>query len=327
MICRAKAGGWCTTTAVAVAAGWPDPRWRLVVEADTSGGTIVSRAGIQPAPGLVELAARARPGAGVDVLATCTQRLRCGVPVVAGPVRARQAAAAVNTLCAAPDVLAGAAGTLVIVDVGQLAPEAVAWPLTHAADGALVCAPPTLDGLAAAAGLAGELCQACPRVWLAVCGPGDYPDRQVAEAMAPVPLVAHLPADPHVAAGLWSATSLPGRRSRLRQAADDLARRLATDLPVAPTPQPRTAHHDPAASTPAASTPPAAPAPEAAPPALPSRPPTPSVPASSIPASESASSGSSSSGPESCWPLASAWPSPIRALAGDPTIPGGNGHD
>jgi hypothetical protein len=224
--------------ALAVASCWPDPRWVPLVEADVSGGAVAARARVGFAPGLVELAADARPGAGVEVLARHTQRLACGVDVVVGPVRTRQAGAAVAALAACPEVLAGGDGTLVLVDVGQLAPGSAAWPLLTSAAGVVVCTAPTLEGLAAGIGLLEELRAArlAGRVWLVLCGPGEYcRPAEVEEATGGVPVAGVLPWDARTAAALYR----PGgavTRTALGGAGRRLAVRLATDL-SAPTPQ------------------------------------------------------------------------------------------
>jgi hypothetical protein len=238
LVCRAKSGGWASTTGLAVAACWPDPRWVPLVEADVSGGAVAARARVGFAPGLVELAADARPGAGVEVLARHTQRLACGVDVVVGPVRARQAGATVAALAACPGVLAGGDGTLVLVDVGHLAPGSAAWPLLAGAAGMVVCAAPTLEGLAAGIGLLEELraARVAGRVWLVLCGPGEYGrPAEVEEAAGGVPVAGVLPWDARTAAALYR----PGgavTRTALGRAGRRLAVRLATDLST-PTPQ------------------------------------------------------------------------------------------
>jgi hypothetical protein len=261
VFCRAKAGGCVTTTALAVAACWPVPGPVTVVEADASGGSLAARAGLEAGPGLVEWAAMAGSPRPAGELLDQVSRPFPGtsVAVVAGPVdgaeqppdsataahpaagsaqlgggAAVRARAAVTALAGEPRLLE-VGGRAVLLDVGQVSAAAPAWPLLTRADGVLVCAPPSLDGLAAAFGLAGQLhaAQGCRTpVGLVAIGDGPYSPREITAA-APVALWGVLPHDPHPA-GLLGAGRGLASRTRLARAASALAVRCAEYAPTTP---------------------------------------------------------------------------------------------
>lgn len=90
-----------TTSALALAGTWPTDRPPLVLEVDPSGGDLTAGFALASEPGLVSLAATARREAHrAEVAWEHTQVLPGGLPVVAAPVRAEQASAAVEVLTA-----------------------------------------------------------------------------------------------------------------------------------------------------------------------------------------------------------------------------------
>jgi hypothetical protein len=209
-------GFGATTLAVALAARWPRPD-AVVVEADPAGGDLAFRFGRHREPGLAELAADARRGAGGVELARYTQRLPVGVDVLFGPAAPAtpQAVSAVAALVdgAGLGVLRTAARQrLVVVDVGRLDWSSAALPLACAAQVLLLVTGGGLDGVDAVqvrrdALLAMPELRASVRLVLTgrLCGPVDEIARVVG-----LPVAAVLPQDRHAAAVL-SGQLRPGR--------------------------------------------------------------------------------------------------------------------
>ncbi|WP_207123133.1 hypothetical protein [Actinocatenispora comari] len=251
MICRAKAGGCVTTTAVAIGACWPDPRPVTVVEADVSGGSLAARARLQPSRGVMQWVAAAESGRPASVLlAECRLPLPgLGIGVVCAPpdqlrspattaIKAEAAVEAVSSTRAAiraltgqPRLLQVGAEAVLLVDVGHLEPESSAWPLASQVDAVVVCVAPRLDGLAAGLRLAGQLTRRCHSVRLVTVGDGDYRDSEIQQA-CPVPMLGHVPDDPRSAQALWQ--SGIGARSRIGRAVRPIAARCARLLPASP---------------------------------------------------------------------------------------------
>jgi hypothetical protein len=144
-------GFGATTLAVALAARWPKAN-AVVVEADPAGGDLAFRFGHHREPGLAELAADARRGAGGVDLAAYAQRLPLGVEVVFGPA-APATPQAVSVVAALVDgggldvLRAAARERLVVVDVGRLDWRSPALPIAFAADVLLLVTRAGLDGV------------------------------------------------------------------------------------------------------------------------------------------------------------------------------------
>ena len=100
MVCLGSAHGspGVTTTALALAATWPEHRRCLLVEADPFGGVIAARYGLGDTPGLSSLAAVGRRGLDDDVVWQHAQQLSGGVLVLVGPASADEAHAVVRDL-------------------------------------------------------------------------------------------------------------------------------------------------------------------------------------------------------------------------------------
>jgi hypothetical protein len=218
-----------TTAAVAVADRWPGRELPVLVECDPAGGDLLARFRLPPAPGLVSLAAAARRhGGDPGLLWRHTQTLPGGLPVVAGPVGAEQAHAALGELTAAgAPVLRRAADSphlAAVADCGRLGPGSPAAAVVAAADTVLVLARARDDQLAhVAAGLprlrrwAGRPC------FLVLVGDG-YPTEEVARALDAI-VLGRLPDDPAgaaVACGRDRTRSGPSR-TRLGRAAAGIA--------------------------------------------------------------------------------------------------------
>ncbi len=119
-----------STLALALAACWPPPMTRLLVECDPAGGDLAVRFQLPLSPGLISLAAQARGPANVKLLAEHAQRLPGGLRVLGAPPGTEQARAAVRTLANAGGIDA-TDGAVVVVDCGRLDPDSPALPLVR----------------------------------------------------------------------------------------------------------------------------------------------------------------------------------------------------
>ncbi|GAA3744488.1 hypothetical protein [Salinactinospora qingdaonensis] len=130
-----------TTLGLALAAMWPREVPTVLVEADASGGDVAAWRRMPIAPGLVELAAAARPEglhSQPPDLFRHTQVLAGGQRVCVAPVTAGRANGVVSMVAQHPGVLAPAVDSLVVLDLGRLMPRSAAAYLAAAADVALL---------------------------------------------------------------------------------------------------------------------------------------------------------------------------------------------
>ncbi len=234
-----------TTAALAVAAMWPAAARVALVEADAAGGDLAARFTLHSAPGLVSLSAAARREHGVQVAFDHAQLLPGGLPVIAAPATAEQAAGALElltgdglplwaNLSADPQVVA-------VADCGRLDPHSPAHRLLAAADIALLVARPTLDecdrlaksldALAVRAEASGT------ELGLVLVGPGF--DRAQVQASMRMRVWAQLPHDRTGAALLAGASGAGGKRRNLAalplpKAARELAGELAAHRTLVP---------------------------------------------------------------------------------------------
>src|SRR5437879_7557315 len=144
-LCSLKGSPGVTTTCLALAARWPGPARPVVVECDPAGGDLLARFRLPTSPDLLSLAAACRRGDDPSLLWQHTQRLPVGLPVVAGPIGAEQARAALRELTAGrgSGVLRRAAdqpGAVVIVDCGRVDPDSPTMAIIRCADAMLMLA-------------------------------------------------------------------------------------------------------------------------------------------------------------------------------------------
>ncbi|UQS26050.1 hypothetical protein L1857_26175 [Amycolatopsis thermalba] len=227
-----------TTTAVALAAQWPDttPQRRLVAEVDPSGGDLAMRFGLPPTPGLVSLAAAARRRRALGLVWEHTQALPGGARVLLAPPGAAHARAALTTLATAPgepliEATAREPGVVVLADCGRLDPGSPAEALARRADALVLLTGTHADALAHAAARLSELAHWTARPGLLLTGHG-YPTSDVERELG-VPAIGRIPHDPAAAAAL--AGHQPSARRRgggLARAAAALARTLTTPPPA-----------------------------------------------------------------------------------------------
>lgn len=208
----AKASPGVTTSALALAAVWPQGRRVLVVEADPDGGVLSARCGLGPEPGLATLAVSGRRSLDVDEF---DRHLRPfpgeGVAVLVGPPSAEQSRRALD-LIASPlaRLLGGLSGTDVLIDAGRLGPTTPAWPLVDAADAVLLVARPRLEELQLLPARLRGLRATVRRVGVLLVGELPYPGEEVASALD-VEVVGVLADDQRTAAALAG----EGRGARL----------------------------------------------------------------------------------------------------------------
>ncbi|WP_232668631.1 hypothetical protein [Pseudonocardia sp. TRM90224] len=152
---KGSPGVSCLSTAVAARLSVAKPGApglvSLLVEADPAGGVAAARAGLDRGVGLVSLAAEVRSGRLTRaVVARHVQQLPSGVAVLTGPGGGDEATSTVNVLAdgLARFITAGArTGLAVVVDVGRLGADSVAWPLVDAADGVILLITPNVEGV------------------------------------------------------------------------------------------------------------------------------------------------------------------------------------
>ena len=160
LVCLGSAHGspGVTTTALALAATWPEHRRCLLVEADPFGGVIAARYGLGDTPGLSSLAAVGRRGLDDDVVWQHAQQLPGGVRVLVGPASADEAHAVLRDLAGALAAWSATHTAVdVIVDCGRLAPGFSAVGPLLGAGAFMVLTRSTLDQLRPAAHRVGSL--------------------------------------------------------------------------------------------------------------------------------------------------------------------------
>jgi len=222
-----------TTTALALAATWPEHRRCLLVEADLCGGVISARYGVGDAPGVASLAAAARRGdLNDEVVFEHVQRLPGGLPVLVGPPSPDESHAVFRDI--AGDLARWTAAqpdTDVIVDGGRITGRAPSITPLLRAGVVLVVTRPTVEQLRPA-GIRVEAFRASG-VDSSVVLVGDKPYRsdEVASSLR-CPVAGTIVWDPRTAAVL---TGAPGamrdlRRSQLIRSAATLAAGLAAPV-------------------------------------------------------------------------------------------------
>lgn len=151
-----KASPGVSTTALAVAAMWPQPARVLLVEADPAGGDLAAQFGLASEPNLVSLSAAARREHDVEIAFAHAQQLPGGLPVIAAPCGAEQATGALRLLTGdgAPlwANLSAHPDTVVLADCGRLDAWSPAHALLAAADVALLVSRSNLAELSRLAG-------------------------------------------------------------------------------------------------------------------------------------------------------------------------------
>ena len=139
-----------TAAALAVAASWNpgSDRYKLLLEADGSGGCLALRYNLPTEPGLVTLASASRAGMAPSDLWDHTKQLPGGLRVVLAPDGADQVEAALGAAGAALGRLMNTRPDLdVIADLGRLGPRSAATALAAEAAAVLMVARPRAEQL------------------------------------------------------------------------------------------------------------------------------------------------------------------------------------
>jgi MinD-like ATPase involved in chromosome partitioning or flagellar assembly len=214
-----------TTSALAIAATWPDDQRVLLCECDPAGGTIAAAAGWGPEPGLVSLAAAARRDPDPEIVWSHTQEIPNGAAVLAGPASAEQAVGALGMLTG----LLGRLGELkadVLVDCGRLRgsfPESI----QASADQLILVARPALPDLHAVAAWREAQPSDQRPMALVLVGEGPYSDIEISQALE-MSVLARLPWDAQASSALVSIST--ATRSLSRSALVRSARTLANQV-------------------------------------------------------------------------------------------------
>lgn len=218
-----------TTTALAVAATWPDSeqRRKLLLEADASGGALALRYQLSLERSLVTLAIAGRAGLDADELWEHVQELPGGLGVIVAPDGADQAHAALETSSRQlGSWLAEQTDLDVIADIGRMTSPSPAMGLVDAADAVLMVARPEAEQLQPAARRLESLAGTCPAVGWVLIGNGPHGWEEV-ESTYGFPVVAVIADDPRTATSLrGGATSSRITRSPLVRSAASLAETL-----------------------------------------------------------------------------------------------------
>jgi len=224
-IASIKGSPGVTTLVVGLAAQWPRPRPAVVFECDPAGGDLTARFGLAGAPSLVDVAAEARRGRGVD-LERHVQALPGGVALVPAPTAAEQARAALAALDHGGwlPLRQVASRYAVIVDCGRWDGDSPSTGLLRMADVALLVARPEPADVARLHARLPIIGGWSGRVGLVLRAAPGYAAADVSEALS-VPVTVTVPDDPRGAAVLsGQATSRRGlSRLPLLRAAGALA--------------------------------------------------------------------------------------------------------
>lgn len=219
-----------TTTALVLAATWPDPRRCLLVEADSFGGVVAARFGLGDTPGLSTLAAQTRGGFNDAAVKAHIQRLPGGLGVLVGPASPEEAQAVWRD-AAGPLAEWAATGSVdVVVDRGRLPPGVPPGGTPSGRSLVLVVTRPTVDQLRPASIRQAALAAAGFDASLLLVGDRPYGSDEVAATMR-VPVAGVVAWDPSTAAALAGMAGAVRdlRRSLLVRSAATLVERLAAE--------------------------------------------------------------------------------------------------
>jgi MinD-like ATPase involved in chromosome partitioning or flagellar assembly len=242
----AVVGDATTTTALAVAAGWPTEDGAVVLEADPSGGTLAGWLDTPVHPSLATVVATI--GTGTDQRSAMTtfdsmvRRTHSGIRFVPNAIRSRAARGAVEEAAVGLVPAIAASHTTVLADLGRHAAGLPVPALVHAAAAVLVVHRQDAASAAAAtvrierlAETVEDLAPSAGRIVLAVVGRVPFEAAEICafvEQSVPgsVFAAAGVADDPLAAATLAGRAGVSAKRLRrlpLLRSAADLARLLA----------------------------------------------------------------------------------------------------
>jgi hypothetical protein len=252
-------GDGATTSALALAAGWPEPDTNepdsdgvdlVVVEADPTGGSLAAWFDTPLSPSLSSVVTALHQGSTSgatrlnqwSTVDTMIRRSAAGIRFIPAPFRTREARGAISEadLSLFP-LLAGLDHTVALVDVGRIDPlrlppavrHAVLTVVVHRQDAS--SAPAATVRLERLAETTEALCDTGADVGLALVGEDPFPLDEVVDFARPTGSAHSLALDPLSAAVLAGRTGVSSRRlARLPlmrsagRAAADLARLVAS---------------------------------------------------------------------------------------------------
>lgn len=220
-----------TTTALVLAATWPEPKRCLLVEADPFGGVISARYGLSDTPGLSTLAAQSRSGLDTATLEEHLQRLPGGLGVLVGPASQEEAQAVWRDVAGPLAEWAQSESDFdMIVDRGRLPAATPPNGMPANTGPTLVVTRPSVDQLRPASIRQAALATAGADASLLLVGDRPYGPGEVAATMR-VPVAGIVAWDPRTAAVLaGSRGSMRNlRRTPLVRSAATLAEALAAE--------------------------------------------------------------------------------------------------
>lgn len=240
VVASIKGAPGVTTTATALAAGWPADRRVLLVEADPFGGDLAAWFGLAPSTGLWTLLAAGRRGLDPHVVWQHATALPSGLPVLYGLASADQAVANEGAWPAVAQALA-ALDADVVIDAGRFLPHFAGGvgSLLSVAHRLVVLCSPTLAGVVhlktALPSLTGSA--AAPLLMVVPTAQKGFSSEEIATTLN-VNVVAPLPHDPKGAAALSSNAIGPVRtKTSLARWARTTAAELVVSFPLTTTPQ------------------------------------------------------------------------------------------
>lgn len=186
-----KGSPGATTTALALAACWPDAPAPTVVECDPAGGDVAARYRMPARPGLAEVAAAAASvdDADAQALAAGCQTITVAgtqVGLVAAPPGGAGVAPALAVLAAPEMTVLRPAASWVIADLGRLDVDSPAWPLTAIADGTVIVVEGSVAAVAHLRARAADLQDAVEAgaCFTIVVAPGPYRAEDVSDVFS-----------------------------------------------------------------------------------------------------------------------------------------------
>jgi len=210
-----KASPGVTTLTALLAAFWNEPDvFKVIIEADASGGTLAARWStphdLSWDPGLLAMSA-VRGQLDIDVLRSVTQPLTESVSIAAAPPAPGQIESALMSLGdKGAAALAAAEGVRAFVDCGRLAASKPAIGIARRAALTLMVCRPNLEEIYAVQPGIRELQDAGCTVGLVCVGDGQYHPSEIAESCQ-VDLVGVVPDDERAANALTANGFAAGR--------------------------------------------------------------------------------------------------------------------
>ncbi len=238
VVCLGSKGSAVTTTALALAGGWPVTSAPVVmVEADPAGGDIAARFDLAASPSLLTAAASLQQPT-VGLLLEHTHTLPGGLRVLPAPLRSLEVAGGMNDFTRAVVApLRGSHDVHLVIDAGRCDVRTIP-ALTLHADLVVIVIRQELRSAQATVGrclhaqqVVETLATRGMPIVAVVVGDAPYKADEIGQFLG-LPVLGVLAEDPHGASHLAgrSATSRAARRSHLAKSAAGVADKLAAEL-------------------------------------------------------------------------------------------------